>query len=439
MRKSLLLFLSTFLISIPLFSQNPDVIYVGTWATMSDLGTAITPDTDDPVLTYNEATGCYEGEVIDWAKCLGTSAWNARIPYSITDGEVTYYSAATSTNITFSSSDTFEASFNTGNNPADFKGYVIATAYTENVVDVKISMNLETATIIFTKFKSDQSEEIPVLVNVEPENGTEITPDDEGGVTITLTFSGPVTRLTAGSESSNLQPQSNDDGTVWTIYLSESAIKSSTSESQGTLNLRIENVYAGNLPVDMDGKGNNFIILSYTVAGITNSATILFEGDSNGLATLDVYKYPEYTNDAVLDLDGWDFSFTYSSSVTYLFTVGEDYEIEIVSTVDPEDGENWSLGEAYSLKVVENTGTSYKTENDVLGTTLTIKKGSNGATFTVTVNEKNAGVKGIASDNAPLKVYSITGNHVLTTTNKEQLKNLKPGIYIVNGEKIILK
>lgn len=39
----------------------------------------------------------------------------------------------------------------------------------------------------------------------------------------------------------------------------------------------------------------------------------------------------------------------------------------------------------------------------------------------------------------PLEVYSFDGRKIVSLTDKSELYSLKPGIYIVNGKKIIIK
>lgn len=52
----------------------------------------------------------------------------------------------------------------------------------------------------------------------------------------------------------------------------------------------------------------------------------------------------------------------------------------------------------------------------------------------------NAGISGVENDfNGVYTVYSIVGVKVLETTEKSDINNLPAGIYIVNGEKVIIR
>lgn len=52
----------------------------------------------------------------------------------------------------------------------------------------------------------------------------------------------------------------------------------------------------------------------------------------------------------------------------------------------------------------------------------------------------NAGISGVANDfNGVYTVYSIVGVKVLETTEKSDINNLPAGIYIVNGQKVIIR
>ena len=138
------------------------------------------------------------------------------------------------------------------------------------------------------------------------------------------------------------------------------------------------------------------------------------------------------------DIEGDEFSFTYSNHVTYLFTVGASYEIEISSDIDSNDGENWKLGTAYSTKKGPNGETT--DEKVAEGITLTIYEGSDGGLFEVSViSKEDAGVGSLVAGSEKFVVYGLNGVHLFTTENKDDLSKLQKGIYIINGEKVSIK
>ena len=205
------------------------------WTLMSDLGKPITPDDNDPKLTYNPETQCYEGEVIDWPR-MTVNPYNAKIPYSVEGDVITYYGVAGPTqSFIFNQEDSQSFEFTANTNPSSFKGFGLSMQNTESLVDVKVSLSLETNTITFTKFESGQGKEIPVLVSVNPENGSEIMPDENGGAEIILTFSGEVTGMEAICDGITLNVESNSNGTMWTVTVPAGRLQDSSGESQGYL------------------------------------------------------------------------------------------------------------------------------------------------------------------------------------------------------------
>lgn len=388
MKKSLLFILFSLLfVPLSVKAQNPDAIYIATWSTMSDLGKAITPNDQDPKLTYNSQSGCYEGEVIDWPR-LAPNPYNAKIPYSVSGNVITYYGVEGPTEqFIFNNKSSESFQFTSSTDPAGFKGFGLSMSNEKSVVDVKVSMNLSTNVITFTEFESGQGTVLPTLVSVNPENGTEITPDADGGTKIILSFSGEVTSLEAICDGNLLPSEKSSDGKTWTILVSAEIMKASTSESQGKLGINIQKVYANSLPVSFEN-GSPVLNLVYTVAGITNSANLKFTGSEAALSTLCVYKSPEYSVGDEVEYENNQLAISYSNSVTYLFTAGSGYEINITSTVDSKDGANWKLGKGNSTK----KGPNGETTNQIAaeGVTLTIYPGAKGADFTINVGSASA-------------------------------------------------
>lgn len=402
-------------------AQTPDAIYIGTWKTGYDVRTDITPDPTDPKLTYNEQTGCYEGEILNWPKTAGNNAFNAKIPYSYEGDAVTYYGVdGPSVQLNFNNQKTWSYTFATADDPIDFRGWVISILNQETVEDVKVSMNLATNQITFTSFESSSKEERVKLLEVTPALGGDMELDENGRATIVLTFSGAVESMEVICEGETINPTPNDDKTQWTIVVPASLVKESTSESLGMLLVKVLNAYdAQGLPVSMNDKGDTFLELAYFVKNLTCRATINFV--ANPLETIEAYKLP-YEDD-LLDITSGSLTFTYLTKVEYLFKVAEQYELTLscdMPAENPDGSVNWSEtpGEADGFKSIK----------------LTIGKGASGATFTVKAflpgEEPEDAVEIVAADAAESVIYNLQGVRV---------SNPGKGIFIINGKKTILR
>lgn len=416
-----------------IIAQNPDAIYIGSWDGMSanygthGVGTPITPDTNDPKLTYNEATKCYEGVIYDWSISSGTATWNAKIPYSFEGDVVTYYSGTTNTNINFGTNNSASFKFQVSEDPTDLKGYNLSSMNKESVMAAAVSLNLDTQTITFTKIANES--QAPTLLSIFPENGSMITPSEDGSVTVTLTFSGPVTSMRILVEGGSPKISKNDDQTVWNITISENQITESVSENTGTLLIKVDQVFSGNVPVTFDGGSLQFY-LSYPVNGVTKSAYLQFTGDTSN-SELALYKSPFYTVGDELEIKNNAYDALYFNSATYLVTVAEGYSISISSQADEN---SWNLGSAWTIKTTIDPDNETTTEENYReGTTLTLTNEASGYTFTINITKDDAGVDSVGTEiNGEERIFNLQGVKI----NRE---NASPGIYIVNGKKVILK
>lgn len=302
MKKTLLTACVAFLLGMPVIkAQQPSEIYMATWVTMQDLGKPINPDSNDPKLIFNSETECYEGEVIDWPR-LGVNPYNAKIPYSVTDGVVTYYGVVGPTQqFIFNTTPSSSFQFTVSTDPSGFKGFGLSTANNNSIEDVKVSINLSTSTITFTQFESGSGSVLPELVSVDPESGTKITPDEDGGTEIIITFSGKVTSMDVISEDSTLYPTSNEDGTVWTIPVTARVIENSMAENHGLLLIKIQKVYADNLPVGFPG-GNSVLTLEYPIED-KNGGVEQITDSAMGWKVYSVEGVPVLTTDRKSELD----------------------------------------------------------------------------------------------------------------------------------------
>ena len=428
-------------------AQNPNAIYLYSWEPTSNTGKEFVPnpETDIPLI-YDAISGNWTCQVEEWNKWQGSS-YNGKILYSLDDDIVTYYAGSDQTSISqinFNNSNVVEfpvtiGSFNVTKvsavSPAKltYNGYAIAMANELSMVNVEIALNLDNETVTFNKLET--SYEIPVLESILPESGSIIEPDTDGNVQVKLIFSGVVTDMTAIVEGVKMSCVPNSDGTVWTITVPPASIRESTTDNaNGELVIKIQDVYSGNFPITLNSGIYNFINLSYYVNGYTNTALFNFAGESAGLETLDVYVSPFFNLGKELTIDNDSLEIYFGESTSYLFTVSDDYEIQISTDASTE---NYSLGTGWCIKTEYdpdgNGGEgSYNEENYRQGITLSIYSGAKDATFLITVTSKDSGVDSISSDITKLQIYNLKGQKINPL-------NLDKGIYIVNGKKVVVK
>lgn len=90
------------------------------------------------------------------------------------------------------------------------------------------------------------------------------------------------------------------------------------------------------------------------------------------------------------------------------------------------------------------------TDLEVIGTTITESKGiytfnisalTNNIVFTMEIGEDDgtSGINGISVQDGRFTVFTINGNKVMETTNANDLKNLERGLYIINGNKMLIR
>lgn len=60
------------------------------------------------------------------------------------------------------------------------------------------------------------------------------------------------------------------------------------------------------------------------------------------------------------------------------------------------------------------------------------------AVYTI-IDSETSGIENIETENGYYKIYTIDGRPVINTTDVNEVKNLKPGLYIINGNKTLLK
>lgn len=429
--KRTILSLAIALATTTIMAQTPDVIYIGTWDGVDSthgnhgVGTPVTPDSNDPRLIFNAETGCYEGDIYDWAISAGTSAWNAKIPYSFNNDVVTYYSGTSNTNILFNNNKTVSFNFIESEDPTNLKGYNLSAMNKQNINAAHVAINLQNKEITFTQIENVST--APKLINVEPENGVMLIPDENGDVTLTLTFSSKITNMRVLVEGASPKIYHSDDGTVWTITVPASQISESVNENSGLLFFKIDQVFAGNVSVTFNGELS--LNLSYPVKGVTHEAILNFQG-VNANSDLSVFRSPFYTLGKELTVEDNTLVAYYANSVTYLITVTEGFEVSVKSNANQD---SWSLGQAWSIKEsIDSDNEKVTEENYCLGTTLSILAGANQGIFQISIFEKEAGVSSFPIEERDVKAYNLNGVKV----NPEKLYH---GIYIINDKKVIIR
>lgn len=158
--------------------------------------------------------------------------------------------------------------------------------------------------------------------------------------------------------------------------------------------------------------------------------TFEFSGDVDGLETLMIADYGsyQYLQDQIEDYK-LTVSFDYGYNM-YQFTVDGEYELEINPPASLVENEDYVL---YPGVLDSNMG--------VYGVVLELTSGADGSTFNVNVYPSMFNKVNEVGDNHSEGniVYTLTGTEVMRTATREGIKNLVPGLYIVNGKKVMIR
>lgn len=57
----------------------------------------------------------------------------------------------------------------------------------------------------------------------------------------------------------------------------------------------------------------------------------------------------------------------------------------------------------------------------------------------ISVTDQDASIDGVVEDTHEYRVYNPQGSEILTTDNKNSLRVLNKGLYIINGKKVLVK
>ena len=191
------------------------------------------------------------------------------------------------------------------------------------------------------------------------------------------------------------------------------------------------------MPLPVKSKYGVRTLVSYTILGDAPAATITEVSPAN--------------NAVVEELSHFIFTFSYFASHSddaglqpRLYAEGKEWTYALERTTDNAEGKMIEMQQA-ALKTTEpqlgngtyilEIPTGYFTDGNgkaIEGMTLKyIVKNDSGLV---------AGIEDVVTESTShWLVYDITGIKVLETTEATSLTTLKPGIYIVNGKKVVIK
>lgn len=171
-----------------------------------------------------------------------------------------------------------------------------------------------------------------------------------------------------------------------------------------------------------------------TITPVADESTVNFQFDASAedLAKLTVrdfaLPYPDfYIQDQISDNK---LAVSYIAYDKFAFQMPKGYVVEIVPPAN--------LTADVDYVITEGT---YNSDYELYETSIQVYSGCDGETFTVDISaDSKGGVYDINDLNDGIyKVYNMNGVEVLSTRDSSELKNLVPGIYIVNGKKMIKK
>lgn len=418
MKKLLLLFVSLML-TLPILRAQDPTIHIHTCVAMQDIMKALSPsDADtDPVFSYDSATGNYTYEVIGWPQQSGSSAYNAKVFYSVSGDEITYYGITGSfAMLNFTTKDTYSyTTLTSGTTITSVKGAVLSNSgSSETYCDVRITMNLEEGTIEFTKFEGGQEIEIPTLESIEPQNGSTVTPEEDGSVKIVLTFSGEVNKIQAlvdgtdinasewGPDEDSKAPtgwenniSSSDGGTVWTLIVPQELVSKGLTEDGGKLTVDIQALTKEGYNVSFDDSGSIKLVLNYLVSGQSPTTTLNFTGETS---VLTVYESIAKLDEDVQYLQGVGALSIQNNTLEcpvdqihrFLFVVPAGYVVNVSSDL-AQSANTWQTGTLWTQKKYVDEENTDDSSAEVIfynvneGTSLNVFTGAIGKSITINV------------------------------------------------------
>lgn len=441
MKKIYLLFLMAMILGLPrLMAQNPDCIYI---ATVTMTSKVIDDNTDNPKLNKKQE-GVYVGTVTNWQKnnfqqiikfysvadqvmtVYGQSGKTSTVQYNLNSGAVEFDLGTQNVNYETFTQGTDQY---TGYKNSGTCGFMLASANTEAVANVQVTIDLNNSKISFD-YASEEADEPAELESVSPVSGSTVTPADDGSVSFTMTFSGKVVSMEVIVDGEDIPAENmtyNTEGNEWTIKVPAEMVSSSIKEENGLLKIKISKVTDEN-GLQVKFEDNPTLELNYTVKGQSTTATLNFAGTTDVLAVYQSVAIEEediqfLTPADKVEIDGSSYEFSYGSLIRFLFVVPEGYSLEVTSGVD-QNASNWTLGTAkLEEKIVDEDDESGKLEYQTVATgqMLTVYPGAKDGTFTITVTK-----------NAPTSLF-ISGDFNNNDPNGEEEWQLTPDGNIYTG------
>lgn len=297
------------------------------------------------------------------------------------------------------------------------------------------------------------------VLNVSPVPGGELT----SGTPVIMTFESPVNYLydlsgiPLGKQGSlKINGTSNADGTVWSFSIPDTAFESSSFEAHLAFDDPATGLKVRPSDLNAPESDNTLKIKNYG----TEDATCIWVtyGNYSGGIDFNIEPAPG-TIDSLYDFrfsyNNEEFSPSWISEKATLKDAAGNIAATLICDRLAEDGGNVRLeymgegsSDSYSIavnlkldNVVANPGT-YTLEFPYAYFTSGREKESfysKPATFEYTVTGNSTSVGCIYSPTALFTVYNMQGIKILTDADSESLKSLRPGLYIVNGEKTLLK
>ena len=196
------------------------------------------------------------------------------------------------------------------------------------------------------------------------------------------------------------------------------------------------------------------VTLTFTIG---DEATLLIEAESSG--SID---YSQYSWSLCGEINSWDesdttYDFSDNGDKTFSLTMESIDQTEFKLVADHSWNVNFgsdgstavTLGTAYTLVLgssnnlwmdAEYTNITMTLDCSVESPTLTVTQASEEDNDSTTEEDESDGISNISvSSNGTYDVYTLTGMHVMTTTDNTQLESLPQGMYIINRKKVVVK
>ena len=197
------------------------------------------------------------------------------------------------------------------------------------------------------------------------------------------------------------------------------------------------------------------VTLTFTIGD--SGATLLIEAESSG--SID---YSQYSWSLCGEINEWDetdttYDFTDNGDKTFSLTMESFDQTEFKLVADHSWNVNFgsdgstavTLDTAYELVLgssnnlwmdAEYTNITMTLDCSVTSPTLTVTQASEEDNDSTTEEDESDGISNISvSSNGTYDVYTLTGMHVMTTTDNTQLESLPQGMYIINRKKVVVK